>query len=1152
MLAAQWTRHNYRDTNRQRLYLKDIDCPTLWHDKLKEQIPPSVFYLNDSVGEIGGAGSKEERYANGVGSRLGRGIAKAGDLMSCMPPAMRAENLMCYIGHEGTYTPAHREMCASIGQNIMVEASGNIGDDGKATRPGSSIWFMTETKDRRLTSEYWLSSLGHDIEVESHFASVDAWIKAPFKVWVVEQKVGDFVLIPPLAPHQVWNRGTRTMKVAWNRTTVETLEYALREALPAARMVCRDEQYKNKAIILFTLNKYSGHLRSVERQKHVADDQTEARLISSSKIRQLEKDFKRLFALFIDIMLSETVSPPVTRMEYVPYDSNITCSYCRCNIFNRFLTCKHCIVLLENGEEDTYDICLDCYAMGRSCKCLSRLTWVEQFPFKDLLEKYNIWRGQINKLPASSEVRAPLPLDEEKQRYGKKTLADICVEQLKVRPFKDPNEVSNDQKDDNEEEESEVNDNGTIRKKAKKKPEKWYKDHPRCHTCSHRHVKWKVAICSCGVALCYGSLWRGFDEMPQATMEDPNWRCPKCRKICSCRDCMKDPENQPYEPKGTVLGHDTRKFADPRSVESLVDFSSSNMHWLRKAGDDSSTGSRRISRHADAAAQERATDIALSDHYVDIENRDEMVIDPLLGPILQAEDGEGEQVGIQQAAADALNMMSGLSALERDPEAFMTQAGLGQNSMHEHSYEYPDPEESPIGAIPTTEIDETETPNKRRKRGRDAPIVQSDAPLSEANAKFQRQQAQDRMKEAKRKGHYISTQAAIRGRSLLLRLPVDPAILARFSQKYPLQPTAIEPEASQELVNVQSDLPKNISEKFATSKNPMVPKKRTRAEEDDDFFASKQDRRANEKPKGGKKLVSNVHADPAHSDSGQDAEVDFDDEELSSSHRQSNVMTGSRRSLPSYLARRSPVNTTNLPSELTGTAPKRVKRKSAVFTNGTNQQPMHEPSPIHIENLSQSPALHQTNGLEASTKASGQAQKVDRQRPKAPTAPMLGTMSNGDSAPSAAPGSNQAITKQPSLPERAVRKPVDTTPDVSVTSRAKTKLAMGTKAQLKASPRSMPANMKAKLVAFGQAVDESGLDSESETSSPASEVVSNVPRLSFNKRGRGRPPKATADSNSISKPMQSPVPPSKRRSIFSKANRGIKIKITSARASAKS
>ena len=37
----------------------------------------------------------------------------------------------------------------------------------------------------------------------------------------------------------------------------------------------------------------------------------------------------------------------------------------------------------------------------------------------------------------------------------------------------------------------------------------------------------------------------------------------------------------PYEPKGTLLGHDTKRVADARSVEALVDFSLSNLNWLK-------------------------------------------------------------------------------------------------------------------------------------------------------------------------------------------------------------------------------------------------------------------------------------------------------------------------------------------------------------------------------------------------------------------------------------------------------------------------------------------------------------------------------------------------------------------------------------------
>lgn len=343
-LTDQWTPRNFRDERRQRLYLKDIDCPPEWLEKLTKVLPRSIFYLNEDV--EGGQNNSARRHYGLADEDDEMFVdehpaARAGDLMSSLPPEMRAENLMCYIGHEGTYTPAHREMCASLGQNIMVEASGS--ENGE--KPGSSVWFMTETKDREVVGEYFLSMLGHDVEIEKHFAQINAWKKAAFPVYIVEQKLGDLILVPPLAPHQVWNRGTRTMKVAWNRTVVETLELAMREALPKARLVCRDEQYKNKAIVYYSLKKYYTELEYAQ-----ADQQLNSFGISQDVARnpmrtaQVADDFKKLLRLYTDILVDEMFSVQEKNVELVPFDSNVTCSYCRANIFNKFLTDRKSVV----------------------------------------------------------------------------------------------------------------------------------------------------------------------------------------------------------------------------------------------------------------------------------------------------------------------------------------------------------------------------------------------------------------------------------------------------------------------------------------------------------------------------------------------------------------------------------------------------------------------------------------------------------------------------------------------------------------------------------------------------------------------------------------------------------------------------------------
>ena len=94
--------------------------------------------------------------------------------------------------------------------------------------------------------------------------------------------------------------------------------------------------------------------------------------------------------------------------------------------------------------------------------------------------------------------------------------------------------------------------------------------------------------------------------MPMSVMEEINWSCPHCRGVCFAGACRKDPKQTPYEPKGTLLGHDTKRVADARSIESLVDFSVSNLNWLRD--DDDAVESARIRRAREEAQRAKEID----------------------------------------------------------------------------------------------------------------------------------------------------------------------------------------------------------------------------------------------------------------------------------------------------------------------------------------------------------------------------------------------------------------------------------------------------------------------------------------------------------------------------------------------------------------
>ncbi|KAJ4319598.1 hypothetical protein N0V94_003831 [Neodidymelliopsis sp. IMI 364377] len=774
----------YRDKSRQRIYLKDIDCPQVWQNKLQEHIPSGLFYLNESTGDVDGAGALED-----FTGRKGRGIGRAGDLMSSLPLEMRAENLMCYVGHEGTYTPSHREMCASLGQNIMVDASKQISEDGKPERPGSSLWFMTETKDRHLVSEYWLSVLGHDIEVENHFAQLIAWKKAPFKTYVVEQHPGDFILIPPLAPHQVWNRGTRTMKIAWNRTTVETLELALSEALPNSRIVCRDEQYKNKAIVYYTLLKYSQLIKSARVQVEAGGDQAEA-IQHSFKVRQVQRDFKRLFDLYKSILLSEMFAQDSREHpEFLPSEI-----------------------------EEPYDVCMDCYCMGRSCGCQSGYQWVEQWKWKDLVHKYEEWRAQIIDIDGQMTIKTPLPLQEERRYLGKKTLAQVCQEQLKIRPFVDVKVPQ--LQDDSEDEEIEVDAYGHAKKVKNKKSNQWLKGHKSCHTCLHRHPNWKVAFCSiCDLGFCYGTLFRAHDIMPLSVMESFNWKCPHCRRVCNTGNCRRDPRQHPYEPKGTLLGHDTKKVADPRSVECLVDFSVSNLNWMRE---DEGTGQSAMQRRLQQAERDRLADPSLDPRYMDEDltySRNGIAYSPI-------EDANGN---VNESGDGFIDIDTINTNVEDDPDPNGDIPRLGQKRGRSH------------------EEDDRRSKKKSKKQKKKKDEDQPLKPKSVSGQQYQKEMQRRLLDEAKRDDRFILVAARMKKKSKIVKLYLEPQILENISNRPVLERPMVRqrtPQESDDGVDMGSILQSDIVPKTNATKSIVEKEKaskvfRYRVEPDESYTTKK-------------------------------------------------------------------------------------------------------------------------------------------------------------------------------------------------------------------------------------------------------------------------------------------------------------------------
>ena len=131
---------------------------------------------------------------------------------------------MCYLGVGDTYTPSHKDLCASSGQNLMCYTEND----------GSSFWFMTASSTAPKASSYF-HELGRELDYEDYVVTLDEFSKAPFTIYVLEQKLGDLVLVPPRSCHQVVNYGGITVKTSWSRITLQGLSTAYYHELPIYR-----------------------------------------------------------------------------------------------------------------------------------------------------------------------------------------------------------------------------------------------------------------------------------------------------------------------------------------------------------------------------------------------------------------------------------------------------------------------------------------------------------------------------------------------------------------------------------------------------------------------------------------------------------------------------------------------------------------------------------------------------------------------------------------------------------------------------------------------------------------------------------------------------------------------------------------------------
>lgn len=345
----------------------------------------------------------------------------------------------------------------------------------------------------------------------------------------------------------------------------------------------------------------------------------------------------------------------------------------------------------------------------------------------------------------------------------------------------------------------------------------------------------------------------------------------------------------PYVPKGTLLGHDTKKVADARSVEALVDFSVSNMNWLKD--DEPGAGSKRLKRVGADAEKAKAVDPSLEaeddeggvdQSRVVFEGEEpDTPIDPALGGSRYQDDNMFAQ-RLQQANAAAhrqsapeAQMMSGAP----DGYAPMSHAGYVPPTANMYpqpdevngSYAYPgfvrpgsvepmrdDSEELVDGLRPFKRrrgandddddldgegISMAKQPKAKKPRlsaagFRSTDLADGAAPSSVktgTHGQFEKEKEKRALEKARSEGRFIMLQAALRGKKRIVRLPIPGHRLAQVLAQQAAQAAlnaGEEADAEHEVEagaapsqSDQVDLAEGEDEGIALLKSDIAPKK---------------------------------------------------------------------------------------------------------------------------------------------------------------------------------------------------------------------------------------------------------------------------------------------------------------------------------------
>ncbi|KAI9305174.1 hypothetical protein BJ944DRAFT_72917 [Cunninghamella echinulata] len=366
---SQWLLIDKSDTEKLRQAVKEGGS------RKRKKKPSSSSLLLPTLNDRNAASNTNKANSDDINSENDGPSANS---ISMMNNANNAESETKPIRRTRRYRSLSRSSTPPLGSSasinsdtLMINSAYSKQDHNNDDNDDSTI-----NQNQKLLNLY--------LESERAIISIDDLKENGIKTYVIIQKPGDMIIVPSVCYHQVINIGV-SFKIAWNRMTAHSLHEGITKQLPLYKRIGRPETYRCSATIYFTLK----------------DLVLNGITIPEEEKQYFIESYQKLVDIFYEEVLCSEIVEKINAEEVSekgiindfkgddPEAQNfdMVCDFCQCNIFHRYYRCKDCDI----------DLCLNCYANGRTCKHPTLLS-MHQATSSAFKSYYSLYFNAIKKI----------------------------------------------------------------------------------------------------------------------------------------------------------------------------------------------------------------------------------------------------------------------------------------------------------------------------------------------------------------------------------------------------------------------------------------------------------------------------------------------------------------------------------------------------------------------------------------------------------------------------------------------------------------------------------------------------------------------------------------------------------------------------------